>query len=123
LATSTYTVIGTDIHGCTDTAQAQVVVRTDCLNPLIIVPTAFTPNGDGINDLFRIERAENYTLISMQVFNRWGGVVFETSDAHSGWDGRYGNNPQPIGSYVYLLYGADHWGRPMRHQGNVTLLR
>lgn len=86
---------------------------------LLFVPTAFSPNGDGHNDIF-YPRGE-VIITNMQVFNRWGALVYE---GLSGWDGTYNGEPQPVGTYMYQIYYQQTLGEEeFVEQGNVTLLR
>jgi len=107
--------------GCSNTEQVEV--HKGCY---IDIPNAFTPNGDGENDYFfpRQLLSHRLTKFRMQVFNRWGQLVFQTEQANGrGWDGKFNNVLQPVGVYVYLI-DAEIDGREQEHyEGNVTLLR
>lgn len=90
----------------------------------LFVPNAFTPNDDGINDVFRakVKGVAKYRLV---VFNRWGKLLFETNNTKSGWDGRFRNELQPMGAYVYLIEYA-YYGREnelLQQKGAFTLIR
>jgi len=124
LATITFTVTGTDANGCENSSTVVVTVTSDCpqLEPVVQVPTAFTPNYDGLNDVFVIT-AEHFTLTSLRIFNRWGEVVFQTTDITEGWDGTHNNRALPIGTYVYLISGNDPKGKAVKYQGNVTVVK
>ena len=115
---TTYYVVGTDRNGCEATDSVTVGVFI-----LPVIPTGFTPNGDGLNDVFKIVYNENYIPSRMSIFNRWGQLVFSTNDVGNGWDGKAHGAAQPIGAYVYLIEGTDPEGNLIRNQGNVTLLR
>jgi gliding motility-associated-like protein len=119
VVTSVYFVTGTDNNGCVgfDSITITVVETSQ-----VYVPTAFTPNGDGKNDLF-ILHSSGFNLIYFRVFNRWGDMVFESNDAALGWDGNYNGGPAPIDTYIFQLSGFDEKGLPYIRQGNVTLLR
>ena len=66
-------------------------------------PTAFSPNGDGLNDYFELNGGPVRTL-NLSIYNRWGEKVYQTTDAHlEGWDGRFKGEPQPSGIYIYYL--------------------
>jgi gliding motility-associated-like protein len=87
------------------------------------MPTAFTPNSDGYNDIFRPKFAGRATKYSFIVYNRWGQKVFESRDPALGWDGTINGTQQPSGVYVwqcqYQLYKRD----PVAVKGTVVLLR
>lgn len=119
--TITYFVTGTDAFGCQNTDTITVFVLP---TPQYYVPNAFSPDGDGKNDVFRISFYENFRLEQLIIFNRWGEAIFQTNDITVGWDGRTSNGePAPIGTYVYRIKGTDELGAPLRRQGNITLLR
>ncbi len=86
----------------------------------------FTPNGDGVNDYFfpRSLLTSGLTQFSMNIYNRWGELIFQTSSlTGEGWDGKFNNIPQPEGVYVYLIDAQFKDGQREHHQGNITLLR
>jgi gliding motility-associated-like protein len=107
---------------CTGTES--IVINKDCY---VDIPNVFTPNGDGVNDYFfpRQLLSRSVARFSMQVMNRWGQVVFETSQINGrGWDGKFNGKDQPEGAYVYLIMVDFPDGSiPERYQGNVTLVR
>ena len=121
--TTTYTIIGMDKYGCTDTNY--VVVHVDStMNEWI--PTGFTPNGDGLNDYFHPVGLKFQNLVDFRVYNRWGQVVFYTSDANSkGWDGTFNGVPQDMGVYFYsIIVGRPGGnGADIIYKGDVTLIR
>jgi gliding motility-associated-like protein len=88
------------------------------------MPGAFTPNGDGRNDVFRVPVVSPVTIRSLAVFNRHGLRVFYTTDVGTGWDGRFGGADQPAGTYVWELVFVN----PITHKledrkGTVVLIR
>lgn len=87
----------------------------------ILVPNAFTPNNDGLNDRFQITNSASLTgqPIKMQIYNRWGQMVFRTTDPTIGWDGTYQNEAQDLGIYMYFI----ELGGNVIAQGAVTLIR
>ncbi|MDD5570847.1 MAG: gliding motility-associated C-terminal domain-containing protein, partial [Bacteroidales bacterium] len=89
-ATTTYTVVVTDIYGCTnlDTVIV-VVVEGKCGEPYIYVPNAFTPNGDNKNDVLYVREGGLVTKLYFVIYDRWGEKVFETTEASKGWNGNY----------------------------------
>ncbi len=89
----------------------------------VYIPNAFTPNGDGLNDVFRIPPQNQNKLIKLSIYNRWGKKVFETTEEGSGWDGKVNNVPQPNGVYLYLVIMKELSGKPIKLKGEVTLIR
>ncbi len=106
--------------GCTDTAQLAFLLVEH--NPGIIVPTAFTPNGDGINDQLHVY-AFHIASFRMQIFNRWGQLVFSSSNLHDRWDGRIQGVEAEVGAYVWVIEAFTVDQRVLRLKGNVTVLR
>ncbi len=107
--------------GCA--ASDSVLVTNDCH---IAMVTAFTPNGDGVNDYFnpRLYMGEGLKTFNMKIYNRWGELIFEaTSIDGRGWDGKYNNVPQPEGVYVYVIDAEFIDGKKVNDRGNITLLR
>jgi len=90
--------------------------------PLADVPTGFSPNGDGSNDVLYVR---GYSIQSMdfKVFNRWGEMVFESQNQSVGWDGTFKGKPQEMDAYAFTLQVTFYDGTTMKKQGNVTLLR
>ncbi|MFM7177560.1 MAG: gliding motility-associated C-terminal domain-containing protein [Bacteroidota bacterium] len=87
----------------------------------IYIPNSFTPNGDGLNDTFGAigEAIGEYT---MQVFNRWGQLVFESSSYKNQWDGKYEGEPVPTGLYVYKMRAKGKAGNLTQKEGTVTVV-
>jgi len=97
-------------------------IDSKCEDPYIYVPNAFTPNGDGENDVLYV-RGRNITDLYFAVFNRWGEKVFETTDQSKGWDGYFRNrSADPAVFDFYLKYKCEG-GREYFQKGNVTLIR
>ena len=118
--TGFYRISVVDNHGCSLTDSAFIDVKC-CL---ALLPNAFTPNGDGVDDIYRILNAGDFlNLNSFQIFNRWGEMVYGTTDKNEGWNGQYKGNPAPIGTYMYQLSVNCSKGRTLQLKGNVTLLR
>lgn len=88
-----------------------------------VYPSAFSPNGDGHNDKFNIiQNRYDFTSYAMNIYNRWGQMVYSTKDAKDGWDGTYNDIPQEIGSYYYLAK-MTVGGIEKIVKGDVTLIR
>lgn len=114
-----YTV--TDSFACTNTAQKKVVIYASCY---LAVPTAFTPNGDGRNDVFGVANAVKAENLELLVFNRWGQMIFKTANWKQAWDGRVGGILQPTSVYVwYLRYTDRDTKKKIEQKGTVTLIR
>jgi gliding motility-associated-like protein len=121
LETTSYLLIVTDANGCInyDTVKVEVIGNT-----LLLLPTAFSPNGDGVNDVFRISKWLNIEkLESFNIYNRWGELVFNTLDIDAGWDGTYKNYPQPTSSFDWVVKAKDYDGNIIIKSGIVTLIR
>ena len=90
----------------------------------LLIPTGFSPNGDGVNDEFKVVRSLNIDkLIEFAVFDRWGEKVFSTDNIDEGWDGTHQGRPSPLGVYVWMVMAETKDGQQITKKGNVTLLR
>ncbi len=114
-----YTVYGMDSVGCRDSAQIEVDVIFDS----VTIPSAFTPNGDGLNDVFRPIGMKYQKLVEFSVYNRWGQQIFTTADKSKGWDGTFNGVLQDMGVYQYVFVVAMADGDNRIFKGNVTLIR
>ena len=108
-----------DIAGCKgwDTVFIKVYA-----GPTYYVPTAFSPNGDGRNDIFRPIPSGIVKTNWFRVYNRFGNLLFETNEWLKGWDGRYRGRKQPIGAYVWMIQGVDNNGKIIEKKGTVILV-
>ena len=88
----------------------------------LMMPGAFSPNHDGVNDMFRIPPGSRFLLKKFLVYDRWGQIIFQTSDISQGWDGRIRNHPAPAGLYIYLISGNED-RRYREYHGTVMLIR
>ncbi len=104
--------------GCRDTTCRDIDAR---VLPLLDVPNAFTPNGDGVNDRVFV-RGYGITKLNWMIFNRWGTKVFQTSDRKEGWDGTYKGGKQPKEVYHYVLDVEFSDGKKYQKKGDITLL-
>ncbi|MEO9531183.1 MAG: PKD domain-containing protein [Crocinitomicaceae bacterium] len=107
----------TDTAGCTDSTKKEVQIAL-----LPVLPTAFTPNGDGENDVFII-RGGPFLATSFQIYNNWGQLVFQTDDANIGWDGTFNGEEAPIGVYTWTFTVVVVGDRTIIKEGDVTLMR
>jgi len=117
--TTVYTVRGLSSNGCAATDTEHVDIN---YHGKIFVPSAFTPNGDGRNDLFKVVNLTFEKVLEFHVFNRWGQELFYATD-NEGWDGTWKQAPQDIGTYQYLIRVASPDGTIQTFKGDVTLLR
>jgi gliding motility-associated-like protein len=116
-----YVVSGISATGCYsyDTVRVGIDYR-DNLN----IPTAFSPNGDGKNDVFRVTNITFQKIVEFRVFNRWGQEVYNGGgDSGAGWDGNWKGVPQEIGDYNYLVRVSSPDGLVETYKGNVTVVR
>lgn len=107
--------------GCIDSARKTLTVLDHCL---IEVPTAFTPNNDGLNDFFQPHNALKALNYEFRVFNRWGQLVFQSRNWREKWDGRINGAYQTTGVFVWMLsYTHRDTGKQVFRKGTVTLIR
>ena len=117
--TTTYTLTITNSQGCSATDNVIITVIPYCVKPM----EAFTPNGDGINDLWLVTNGNCVTNITAQVFNRYGAKVFESNDYKNNWNGTYKGKPLPDGTYYYIITFNLLNGKKELLKGNLTILR
>jgi gliding motility-associated-like protein len=114
-----YYVYGIDVYGCGN--KDSIYINVD-YNGNLFVPSAFTPNGDGSNDLFRIAGFSFQNVQEFRVMNRWGTEVFVAND-NRGWDGTFKGKQQDPDVYFYLIRVVYPDGKTMLFKGDVTLIR
>lgn len=121
LDSTMYTVYGMNEWGCIDSAKISIDVDIDLTE---FIPTAFTPNGDGLNDLFRIRGLQYQSIVDFKVFNRWGQTVYDykTGDKQ-GWNGTFEGKPAEMGVYNYSIIVAKLGHIDQVYKGDVTLIR
>ncbi len=108
--------------GCVSAPDSIIVVMSESE---MIIPNAFTPNEDGLNDVFHILNPVYYPEFSFSIYNRWGQIIFSTNDVLQGWDGTFDNITQEIGMYIWVVHfeKANQPGNVFTLRGTVTLLR
>jgi len=116
----TYKVLVVDQNGCKGGDSIKIIF-SDC--PSVYIPNAFTPDGNGLNDMFKPILTAPVTNYHLLVFNRWGNRIFESSNSAGGWDGKLNGVDQPLGVYVFILTFTDINGIQERKSGPITLLR
>lgn len=118
LSDQIYTVRGTTPEGCKSEARVHIsVVPPDWL----VVPTAFTPNGDGINDVLKVITKGITSLQYLRIYNRWGQLVFFSTEIDKGWDGRVNGGDPVQGLYTYRVEGTTTKGKIIEKEGSVFL--
>jgi gliding motility-associated-like protein len=120
--TTTWFVLeATSEAGCLFADSVRIIVVEP---PSIIIPNAFTPNGDGLHDILSpVATRDVEDEAHFRIYNRWGELVYESFDVNSGWDGTVNGKPQEIGSYVYIFVGTNARGEQYTLNGTITLLR
>lgn len=111
--------IAANSFGCIDSTEIWVIVRPD---GTYYVPNSFTPNGDGLNDEFKIMGMGTQEF-EIYIYDRWGKLVFESKDINYGWNGKLNNNELPFGVYNYVVIYKDIMGIVRSKPGSVTLIR
>lgn len=112
---------GFDSFGCSSFEINTVEVSS--ITPQVTIPNAFTPNGDGLNDLF-IPKMKGVYSFQMEIFDTWGERLFTTHGLESkGWDGTYRGQLLPPGNYLYKITYADRNGTQSSRSGGITLIR
>jgi gliding motility-associated-like protein len=99
------------------------ILITRYKGPQLYIPNAFTPNGDGNNDVLKVFPVGIKTFTSFAVFNRYGQQLFYSTDRNRGWDGRYGGKVQEPGTYVVMAQAVDYRGQIMLQKQTVILIR
>ncbi|MFN0187629.1 MAG: PKD domain-containing protein [Bacteroidia bacterium] len=105
--------------GCLDTAWDVIEIKKDYA---IWIPSAFTPNGDGYNETFMV-KGFGFSQFTMQIFNRWGALIFTSNEVIKGWDGTYQGEDAQQEVYVYKIDMKDDLGNPHTYTGRVTIIR
>lgn len=116
-----YKVRVSTIEGCYSDAQVKVKIFRPY--PEIYVPSGFTPNNDGKNDVLRPIPVGVQKLLFFRVYNRWGQLLFSTSEINKGWDGTFEGQPQPAATYVYTVQGIDYKNSVITRKGTSVLIR
>ncbi|CAL1516640.1 PKD domain-containing protein [Chitinophaga sp. MM2321] len=121
LKTGTYNVCLTaaNLEGCTETVCKPI---SAIVVPLFDVPSAFSPNNDGKNDIFNV-KSFGAAKFNLKIFNRWGQLVFESNDPRIGWDGTFKGTIQAMDAYAYIVNLEFTDGTKANKSGSVTLLR
>ncbi len=115
--TTTYTVFVTNALGCTSSDTITVFIL-----PQIVIWDGFTPNGDGMNDVWDIGNINEFPDAVVEIYNRWGELLYRTQGYYKPWDGMYNNEPVPVGTYYYIINLNDP-RFPKAYTGPLTIQR
>ena len=118
LVSTTYTLTITSDSGCS--VSRTITIDVNCGE--VFIPDAFSPNGDGKNDVLYV-RGDCIKTLSFMIFDRWGNRLFETTDKYIGWNGEYKGQPMNTGTYVYYVSATNYDGTSFTKKGNVELVR
>ncbi len=118
--TTTYILTVIDNNGCQNTDTLEIEVKNEYT---IIIPDGFTPNSDGLNDVFHVVIIGLIEVQDISIYNRWGELVFQTKERNGGWDGTYRGIPQEIATYVVVVRILGPKGEPIKTAGTTTIIR
>jgi len=124
--TTTYKVTATSPEGCT--AEDDVTVFVTCNGDQLFIPNTFTPNNDGLNDIFYPQGKGLTTVLRFSVYTRWGELIFDRqniplNDPAYGWNGTYKGDPLKPDVFVYIVRAQCEDGKPIEIKGDISLLR
>ncbi len=124
--TTTYNVNVYSDKGCADSSKATIKVLCD--KSQIFIPNTFTPNGDGVNDIFYVRGAGITSVESFRIYNRWGEVLFErrgvaVNDKANGWDGTHNGVKLPPDVYIYTVEAYCENNELLKFKGDITIIR
>ena len=116
-----YTITMEDSLGC---FTSDTTIRFNILiDTKIGMPEAFTPNGDGINDIALVRGWGVREFVEVKIYNRWGQLVFESDDMSKGWDGTFKGEPQGMDTFAYTISAVNMKGEDIFVKGYITLIR
>jgi len=115
--TTTYYIYATSQYGCTEYDSVTISVI-----PLVFIPSGFSPNGDGVNDIWQLDYLFYYPEIEVSVYTRWGELLFHSKGYENPWDGTYKGKDMPAGTYYYVILLNDVFF-PDPITGPVTIMR
>ena len=115
------TQIAINEFGCRDTTAHNVRIKGE---PTIFIPNAFTPDGNGVNDIF-IPKMYGVREFNMQIFDRWGNLIFTSIDSEIGWNGKVNGTGDLVedGVYIYTIYIRNMLGNPKTYRGGITVIK
>ena len=119
LTTTTYQLKVTTAQGCVDSSSVTVTVVDQCDEPMV----AFTPNGDGINDVWLVTNPNCLRTAQVEIFNRYGALIYKSDNYQNNWDGTYKGKPVADGTYYYVIQYRMINNKLIQKKGHVTVLR
>jgi gliding motility-associated-like protein len=119
--TTLYCVVGSDNNGCTDTACVLLTLVIDCGN--VFIPNVFSPNENNMDDELCIFGWECLNDVVFRIYNRWGELIFETTDPSICWDGKFREECVSSGAFAYTFEGTDMNGEIIKREGTITVLK
>lgn len=116
------TLVAVNQHGCADTTSGTVIINGIYL---FYAPNAFTPDGDGLNEIFRpYGEGIDFNQYTMEIYDRWGELIYKTSQPELGWNGTYKGAPAPVGTYIWKIVAKEEYGTIIHdNYGHVSLIR
>ncbi len=118
--TTTYSVYSINQYGCRDSAEVTVTVKYE---PESMMPNVFSPNGDGLNDRFKVEFLRDEKILQFAIFNRYGQLIYEDDGTNKGWDGTFNGEPAAADVYHYILKLTSPRNVVRTFKSDVTLTR
>jgi gliding motility-associated-like protein len=118
---TTINLIVSNQFGCMDSISKTIITNG---NISIWIPNSFTPNGDGLNDIFKAESASEVNDFQLYIYNRWGQLIFESKDINIGWDGKFMNEYVKSDVYILtLIYSGKNSKVSQRKEGSLNVIR
>ena len=118
-----YFIRGTNEFGCTLIKPVNAVIIPPP-EPIVYTPTGFTPNNDGLNDLFKVKIIGEININHFRIYSRWGQLVYDDPNLSHNWNGKLKSTELPLGVYIWLLDGFDtYFKKPFNRKGLITLIR
>lgn len=118
-----YYIRATNVFGCSTIKPVNAEIIPPLL-PIVYAPTAFTPNNDGLNDVFKIKIIGEISISSLKIYNRWGQVVYDDPNLNRQWNGKLKGIELPTGIYVWILGGSDTYNKKtFAQKGLITLIK
>jgi gliding motility-associated-like protein len=118
-----YFIRATNEFGCSVIKAVNAVILPPP-EPIVFAPNAFTPNNDGINDVFRIKIIGEISVRQLKIYSRWGQLVYDDANFSHNWNGKLKGVELPLGVYTWILQGMDtYFKKPFAHKGIITLVR